>query len=325
MTPVAANDNSAWKPGQPVPRGYYRSTMHPDRIFRNKVDIRAEDIESEQSRFSDLAERRAWLATLPEKYKPVLAWPTAERLSRLESPDAARTLYRYAEMMSPPRMVVANDNEPQVAACEADPDMRHEFRPGENEMLSAASDGLRCAVVSERTASGWKVIERREAMFGLSENGFQLGNLLFRGGKLVSYGETHKGKRKLPAERTRQPKGYKAPPPRSDASIRFLLPSNDNTPIAEGAGWLGGITRPRGNGTRPDIGEHDAVVEMDRSARRSAVRLALGLDADVLDVAITDATAQQIGEAFGYEGKTAERQGIKRINVALKKLEQIAA
>lgn len=325
MNLTAANDNSAWKPGQPVPRGYYRSPMHPDRIFRKKVDIHAEDIESDRPQFSDLAERRAWLDTLPDKHKPVLAWPTAERLSRLESPEAARTLYRYAEMMSPPHMVVANDNDPQVAACEEDPDMRHEFRPGEREMLTAASDGLRCAVVSERTASGWKVVARREVKLGSSEQGFHLGDLLFRSGKLVCYGETHKGKRKLPAERTRQPKGYKAPPPRSEASIRFLLPSNDNTPIAEGAGWLGGVTRPRGNGTRPDIGEHDAIVEMDRSARRSAIRLALGLDADVLDVAITDATAQEIGEAFGYEGKTAERQGIKRINLALKKLEQIAA
>lgn len=274
---------------------------------------------------TDLAARRAWLESLPGKAKPVLAWPTVERLSRLDSPEAARTLYRYAELMAPPHMVAANDNDPDAAAPEGDPDMRHEMRPGIDEMLDAASPGMRYRVVSAKINGRWIVTERRKPGFTFSGSQVQLGNLQFCGGKLVCYGETARGRRKTPVERTRQPKGYKAPPKRSQQSIRFLLPANDNTPIADGAGWLGGVTRATGNSTRQDNGDHAAVIEMDRNAKKTAVRLALGMDSDVLDVAITDATAQQIGEAFGYSGKTAERQGIARINAAVRKLQSIVA
>ncbi|MET3759154.1 hypothetical protein ABID08_006538 [Rhizobium binae] len=272
----------------------------------------------------DLAERRAWLASLPHNPKPVLAWPTIERLSRLENPEAARSLYRYAQLMAPPHMIVANDNDPDAAAPEGDPDMRHEMRPGIDEMLDAASPGMRSRVVSAKINGTWTVIERHEPGFRLSGSDVQLGNLVFRSGKLVAYGQTARGRSKTPVERTRQPKGYEAPPKRSQESIKFLLPANDNTPIATGAGWLGGVTRASGNSTRQDHGDHLAAIEMDRNARRAAVRMALGLDAAVLDAAITDATAQQIGEAFGYSGKTAERRGIEKINAAIRKLQEIA-
>ena len=59
-----------------------------------------------------------------------------------------------------------------------------------------------------------------------------------------------------------------------------------------------------------DNGDHLAALEMDRNAKHAAIRLALGLDAAVLDAATKDASARDIGEAFGYAGKTAERQGI---------------
>jgi hypothetical protein len=274
----------------------------------------------------DLGARRAWLASLPpEDPKPVLAWPTAERLSRLESPEAARTLYRYAELMAPPHIVAANDNDPDVAAPKEDPDMRHEMRPGIDELLDAASPGLRCRVVSGKINGKWTITARHIRNIRISGSEVQLGDLLFRHGKLISYGETSRGRRKTPIESTRQPKGYKAPPKRSRESIRFLLPANSNTPIADGAGWLGGVTRATDNSTRQDNGDHLAALEMDRNATRAAVRLALGFDAAVLDAAITDATAQQIGEAFGYSGKTAERRGIEKINAAIRKLQEIAA
>ncbi len=297
-------------------------------VFRKKdaCSSGSKDTGGHTDAFSgDLAARRAWLKTLPEEAKPVLAWPTAERLSRLENPEAARSLYRYAQLMAPPRMVAANDNDPDVAAPEGDPDMRHELRPGIDEMLDAASPGMRCRVVSTKINGRWTVTERHEPGIMVSGTEVLLGNLIFRDGKLISYGETSRGRRKTPVERTRQPKGYKAPPKRSQESIKFLLPANDNTPIADGAGWLGGVTRATGNSTRQDNGDHLAVLEMDRNAKRAAVRLALGLDASVLDAAITDATAQQIGEAFGYSGKTAERRGIEKINAAIRKLQEIAA
>lgn len=274
---------------------------------------------------ADLSERRAWLTTLPDNYKPVLAWPTAERLARLETPAAAQALYRYAELMAPHREVVANDNNPDVAAPVGDPDMVHETRPSANEVLKAASDGLRCRVVSTKVGGRWQITSRHSPQYGVTVEGFRLGELLFRAGVMVSYGATERGNPKKPAERARHPKGKKTPPQRSMSSIRFLLPANDNTPIANGASWLGGITRPRGNTGRPDDGENEAAIEMDRGRRRDAIRLALGLDAAVLDAAITDATAQQIGAAFGYSGKTAERRGMEKINTAIKKLQEIAA
>lgn len=325
MAFAPANDNN---PRMAFRGEWVGDTFFPEssqeRLDRGEVEAKREAEERAMSRHRARLARRSAIGREWDGRR-VLAWPTVERLSRLNSPESAQALYRYAEMMSPHPLIVSNDNDPEVAASEVDPDMRHDFRPSEGEMLTAASDGLRCAVVSERTPSGWKVIERRAAKFGSSDEGYQLGNLLFRNGKLITYGKTSKGKRKIPVEQTRQPKGHRAPPPRSERSIRFLLSANDNTPIAEGAGWLGGISRPRSNGTRPDSGEHDAATAMDRSARRTAVRLALGMDADILDVAITDATAQQIGEAFGYEGKTAERQGIRKINAALEKLQKITA
>ncbi|WP_221164260.1 hypothetical protein [Rhizobium sp. NLR22b] len=227
--------------------------------------------------------------------------------------------------MAPPHMVTANDNDPDVAAPEGDPDMRHEMRPSIDEMLDAASPGMRCRVVSSKINGTWTITDRQKPGFMFAGGQVQLGNLVFRAGKLVCYGETSRGRRKTPVERTRQPKGYKAPPKRSRESIRFLLPANDNTPIADGAGWLGGVTRTTGNSRHQDNGDHMAALEMDRNAKRAAVRLALGIDAAVLDAAITDATAQQIGEAFGYSGKTAERRGIEKINAAIRKLQEIAA
>ncbi|WP_337267112.1 hypothetical protein [Oryzifoliimicrobium ureilyticus] len=232
--------------------------------------------------------------------------------------------------MSPLHVVVANDNADDLAAPEGDPDMRHEVRPTEGELMKAASGGLRCSVLSSKVKGQWTVMARRQPVFGVTYvdgvyDGYRIGDLLFRNGKLLSIGVTAKGMRKMPAERTRQPRGHKAPPPRSQDSIRFLLPANDNTPIAKGAGWLGGITRSKGNATRPDLGEHEAALEIDRARKQRAIRLSLGLDAAVLDAAITDATAKQIGEAFGYSGKTAERRGIEKINAALKRFQEIAA
>jgi hypothetical protein len=270
----------------------------------------------------DLAARRAWVAARPRKTKRVLAWPTAERLARLASPNAAQALMRYADLSTPARMVAANDNsEPEVDRPDIDPDMIHEVRPGVREVLRhAASDGMRCSVTSTKLCSGWTVIAKNRGANTISG---RLGDLVFRDGALVSFGCTERGAVLRPREQQSEPKGATTPK-RSAESIRYLLATD--APIAKGAIFLGGVTRSRGNCSRPDMGDAEAALELQRNARRDAVRLALGPEASaVLDLAVTDTSAREIGELCGYAGKTAERKAIRLINGALEKLSEIAA
>ena len=281
----------------------------------------ANDNARHANEFETLTDRRDWLDTLPNDYKPVMAWPTFERLSRLSSPDAAGALYQYAELMQPARITAANDNDPD--GPEMDAEMRHELRPTVDEMLAAASAGARTFVRSERTPTGWQIVHRQEARLDVDGSNTQLGDLTFRDGKLVSWGTTARGKDLRPVERQRVPKGP-ARPARRESDIRFLLPANDDTPIAKGSYWFGGRKGKNGITTRPDIGDHDAAVEMVRNQRRAATRLALGDRAWILDAAITDSTARDIGELMGHAGKTAERRGIAAINDAIKEFQKIA-
>lgn len=267
--------------------------------------------------YSDLAARRAYLDSLPANYEPVLAWPTAERLSRLDCPNSAKALFQFAELMSPCLNIAANDN----VALEADPDMLHEIRPTEAELLRAAGPALR--VVYSKTPSGWSVVRRTYARHQHTAAGTRLGKLLFRRGELVEWGTTARGKSLQPIERQGQPRGGPRPV-RRKSDVRFLL-ANDNIPIAKNAKFLAGIKGRKGTTTRPDVGEHDAAEELARNQRRSAVRMSLGAHAAVLDMAITDSTAKAVGELLGFQGKTAERRGIAAINAAIKEYEKVAA
>ena len=264
----------------------------------------------------NLAARRACLDSLPTTYEPVLAWPTAERLTRLESPNAAQALVQYAELMSPPRIVAANDND----APDEDPDFIHEIRPSEAELMRAAGPALR--VVYSKTANGWSVLKRTYPPLQRTKEGLRLGSLLFHGGKLVQFGTTARGKPLKPIERQRNPRGGSLPA-RLKSDIRFLV-ANDNVPIAKGARFLAGIKGRKGTTTRPDIGEYHAAEELARNQRRAAVRLALGAHAGIMDLAITDSTAKEVGETLGFEGKTAERRGIAAINAAIEEFQKIA-
>lgn len=274
--------------------------------------------------FQTLAERRTWLSTLPEKAQPVMAWPTLERLARLPSPSAAAALWQYAKLMDPHRLPIAdNDNDPD--ASDLDVELRHEIRPSEDELVAAAADGMRTFVRADRRPTGWHIVARQEAVLIVDGSNVQLGNLKFRGGKLVSWGATSRGNDLRPIERQRMPRGS-AVVTRSEADIRRdLLPTNDNTPIAKGAYWFGGKKGKKGTVTKPDIGDHAAAEELARNQRREYVRMRLGNKVWILDAAITDATAREIGELLGFTGKTAERHGISAINDAIAEFEKIAA
>lgn len=271
--------------------------------------------------FADLTERRAWLDGLPKKAKPVMAWPTIERLARLASPEAALALFRYAQLMQPSHMTPANDNDPETP--EMDAEMRHELRPSVRELLQAAANGMRTFVRSEKRANGWHVVERQSAVLNVDGSNVQLGSLKFRGGKLASWGATSRGNDLKPIERQRLPRGTSRAP-RTEASIRTLLPANDNTPIAKGAHWFGGIKGKKGITTKPDIGDHAAAEELYRNQRQQAIRLALGEKCWILDAAITDSTAREIGELLCFTGKTAERRGIEAINDAIEEFRKIS-
>lgn len=78
--------------------------------------------------------------------------------------------------------------------------------------------------------------------------------------------------------------------------------------------FLAGKTHSTGRSGAPL--ECFAEVEQSRKAEESNLRTALGAHADVLDLAIGDATAREIGESRGYLGKHAERRGIFLISGA---------
>lgn len=269
--------------------------------------------------FTDLAARRAWLAARPHKTRPVLVWPTLERLARQKKPFAG-LLVRYRDLMAPPTFVAANDNN----APETDVDVRSEIRPSENELMVAAAADLIVKFSSAAEANnGWSIRAVCEYPVCFRGERATIGKLVFDRGALTSWGATKKGRTLRPVDRTRQPKGSK-PPPRTRSSVRFLLRSD--APIAEGAGFLGGVTRPRGDTRQPDLGDFEAEIEFQRNASTNALGLAIGSTNQlVLDMAITDASAREIGEALGYCGKRAERQGMRAIDAALEKFSRIAA
>lgn len=268
--------------------------------------------------FSTLAERRAWMATLPDKATSVMAWPTIERLARLPSPSAAAALWRYAKLMEPHKFPTAdNDNDPD--ADDLDVELRHEIRPTIKELMSAA--GRPALVVYQVDAGGWRIMRKSWKPHCTSE-GVRIGSLVFRSGKLVVWGKTARGKDLKAVERQRMPKGA-ASSARLESDVRFLLSSN--APIALGAFFFGGKKGKKGTGTRPDIGDHSAAEELASNQQRQAVRMQLGEKVWILDAAITDATAREIGELMGFKGKTAERRGIAAISDAIAEFQKIAA
>jgi hypothetical protein len=137
-----------------------------------------------------------------------------------------------------------------------------------------------------------------------------IGPLVFRRGKLVRYGRTARGVPLKPIERLGEPKGSREPPPPRD--FRFLV--RTAAPFAWKVDFLAGDTHSTGRSGAPL--ECFAEAEQARKAEDQSLRMALGAHAEILDLAITDATAREIGERRGYGGKHAERRGIFLVNEA---------
>lgn len=268
--------------------------------------------------------RREIVGKITGAGRPVLAWPALARLKRRREEAAVNALRAWRDLMAPHRNMAANDNVARFddggeagETKRLNIDSVTEIRPTAREMVAAgfrvsftrtpdgdeirshSKDGGPCATVLNDVAT------------------IRLGGLRFdEAGRLMEWQASDSRWRK-PVDRSRAAKG-EAPPRRSTADFRRLV-ANDNVPIAAGAEFLAGVSRSSGT-ARPGAGvEADAIAEAERVALRERVRrLMPGNFVQVLDLAITDATAQEIGKTLGFSGKYAERVALKRMDEALK-------
>lgn len=99
--------------------------------------------------------------------------------------------------------------------------------------------------------------------------------------------------------------------------------------LVTGHQWRGGIPAVKGSGgagktTEPDIGHSNTGKELARTVEAEWLRKELGPIADVLDLAITDATAKDVGKSVGYTESSAEKYGSSVIDKALDALITVA-
>jgi len=97
--------------------------------------------------------------------------------------------------------------------------------------------------------------------------------------------------------------------------------------LVGGRQWVGG--RPSCRNDAPAIAvawdaKANPAREMARTAEESRLRAQLGAVADILDMAVTDATAQAAGLAGGYTESSAAKYGAALIDKALDKLISVA-
>ncbi|MFD1985905.1 hypothetical protein ACFSOZ_26005 [Mesorhizobium newzealandense] len=98
--------------------------------------------------------------------------------------------------------------------------------------------------------------------------------------------------------------------------------------LVPGKQWVGGVPHCRndapGSVTGPWEAKSKAEQEMSRLAEETRLRAALADTATILDLAITDATARDIGIARGYTEASAEKYGASVIDLALDMLMKVA-
>ena len=184
-----------------------------------------------------------------------------------------------------------------------------EIRPRVEELLRAIEGAGRFSVVCTVRNGERFDVQRVERPLALG-NTTRIGDLVFRNGKLVQYGRTARGVPLQPIERLGESKGSRKPQPTRD--FRFLV--RTNAPFARMGDFLAGDTHSTGRSGAPL--ECFAEAEQARKAEEQNLRAALGAHAQILDLAIGDTTAREIGESRGYSGKHAERRGIFLVNEA---------
>lgn len=266
--------------------------------------------------FTSLAERRAFIQRTQSHPAPVLNLPTLERLGR-SSPDTAR-LWKFwrdlqcapaPDIYVEPEIVLDEGDEPANTGFSEGAEQDLEIRPTVEEIERAIEGAGRVSVVCTVRNGQRSDLQRVERPLALGNN-TKLGDLEFRYGRLIRYGRTKRGVALQPVERLRAEKGSRQKPPARD--LRWLVQTD--APIAKNAGFLAGETHSTGRSGAPL--ECFAEAEQSRKAEEQSLRTALGTHAEILDMAIGDSTAREIGERRGYHGKHAERRGIFLVNEA---------
>lgn len=302
------------------------SAWQPQRAANDNAPISADG-------FASLAARRAFIQREQGKPDPVLALPTLERLGRV-APDVVALWKFWRDLQASPASHIYNA--PEIVhdfattgslrperGLEDDPENANtgfseteldiEIRPRVEELQRAWESATARRVYVTCTVRGGQRFDVQpvvDPVVTFKGGHAYIGPLAFRRGELIRFGRTARGVALKPIERLGEPKGSRKPKPQRD--LRWLV--RTDAPIARNAGFMAGDTHSTGRSGAPI--ECFAEAEQARKAEEQNLRAALGAHADILDLAITDATAREIGELRGYHGKTAERRGIFLINEA---------
>lgn len=272
--------------------------------------------------FTDIAARRVFVQRIQRKPEPVLNLPQLERLGRV-APEVVQ-LWKYwrdlqcapaADVYAEPEIIVDEGEEPaNTGFSTAEQDL--EDRPTVDELLRAIEGAGRVSVVC--MVQNGQRSDVREACRPLElGNTTRIGDLVFRNGRLISYGRTARGVVLKPVERLRAEKGSRKKPQARD--FRWLVQTN--APFARCVDFHAGTVHSTGRSGAPI--ECFAEREQIRKAEDKGLRRAMSDHAEILDMAIGDSTAREIGERRGYHGKHAERRGIFLINAAFAALRNL--
>lgn len=278
--------------------------------------------------FVDLAARRAYVQRPQRRPEPVLSLPTLERLGRT-APDVVPLwkLWRDLQCAPPadvfvePEIIVDDGDGPaNPGYSTAEQDL--EVRPTVDELQRAWESAparrvsVHCTVRNGVRGDVQRVVDPVVVRKG---DATRIGPLVFRNGRLVRWGKTKRGVSLGPVERLRAERGARQKPPARD--LRFLV--RTDTPIVKGAAFMAGEVHSTGRSGGPL--ECFAEREQSRKAEQGRLRQLLGVHADILDLAVGDSTAREIGESRGYQGKHAERRGVFLINEAFAALRALVS
>ncbi len=178
------------------------------------------------------AKKSAPVPANDNKVADVLAWPTLERLAHRGDEARVYALRHWRNMCHPGSEIVPTVDEGETGELEM------EIRPSEAELLGAI--GWRVIgkerwqhtgkMVNIYAANDATPLSKRNRLGGTDT---QIGNLVFRDGNLIRWGETKKGTGLRPVDRPRGVKGG-ASPGRTEASIwsYIKLPAAGASPMA---------------------------------------------------------------------------------------------
>jgi hypothetical protein len=273
--------------------------------------------------FKTLAERRAWLESLPSPPEPRKAKKT-EKAKNGALSKKLRALLTWRKMATPADWT----DIPVIDALDLDDgdddgprenpnvDCILEMRPSPAEIMAAIGDNVKFREVREARIDGsgkaFTVAVAGDISRYRAENQdgkkpdclVRMGGLYFSNGaselkgKRIRLGGLLKAKRRMVDEEWRGPKGA----------------ANDNQPLTVGSSH-------RAKPAAVDF--VDPIEERQEAAR---VRAAVGKDtAAILDAAIVAANFAEIGARLGYQGKHAERRGKAALLAACEILEKTLA